>query len=388
MLHKSFEILETKADGDSGIFEALVSVFNNVDSDGDRILPGAYTKTLERWRESGDPIPIILSHQWTNPFAHIGVAYPKDVKQTPRGLMVKGRLDIKDNDVARQVYRLMQRRSLKEFSIGYKVPAGGEHRAEDGANDITEIDLVEAGPTLKGANGATELHAVKSALEATDEPASEVTLRKASDHADRDLTPLPPTDAAAVKARTEQAEQALLALEHFEPDEIKGIHDGVLKAVWTTAFINDLPDSSFLHIESGGSKDADGKTTPRSLRHFPYKDTAGNVDMPHLRNALSRIPQSSLLPDVKERLAARARRILDNQKSEPSGADEAPTKVRSADPLRQRSLQAVLDIQSDGVSTRKPPKAKQEPKPKPASEADLRRRSREAMLALLTGEHS
>lgn len=165
MLHKSFELLETKADGETGTFEALVSAFGNVDSVGDRILPGAYTKTLERWRESGDPIPIILSHQWDNPMSHIGVADPKDVKQTPRGLMVKGKLDIADNDVAKQVYRLMKRRSLKEFSIGYRVPAGGEQAAKDGANDISEIDLVECGPTLKGANSEAQLQAVKSAIE-------------------------------------------------------------------------------------------------------------------------------------------------------------------------------------------------------------------------------
>jgi len=80
-------------------------------------------------------------------------------------------------------------------------------------------------------------------------------------------------------------------------------------AVWTAAFMNDLPDSSFLYIESGGEKDESGKTKPRSLRHFPYKDAGGKTDLPHLRNALARIPQSSLPADVKERVAAKARRL-------------------------------------------------------------------------------
>jgi hypothetical protein len=61
----------------------------------------------------------------------------------------------------------MQRRSLKEFSFGYSVPPGGQRRGNDGANEIIEIDpLVEVGPTLKGMNPATELHAVKG-IEAT-----------------------------------------------------------------------------------------------------------------------------------------------------------------------------------------------------------------------------
>src|SRR5512146_2801574 len=84
-------------------------------------------------------------------------------------------------------------------------------------------------------------------------------------------------------------------------------------AQWSTAFINNLPDSSFLYIEPGGEKDSEGKTTPRSLRHFPVKDASGNIDMPHLRNALSRIPQSNLPQSVKDAAMAKARRMLSAQ---------------------------------------------------------------------------
>ena len=97
----------------AGEFEALVAVFGNVDKGGDRIMPGAFTKTLAAWRASGDPLPVIWSHDWTTPDAHIGVAYAKDMKQTDRGLLVKGRLDVADNPVARRVHKLMSRRSLK-----------------------------------------------------------------------------------------------------------------------------------------------------------------------------------------------------------------------------------------------------------------------------------
>jgi len=85
-------------------------------------------------------------------------------------------------------------------------------------------------------------------------------------------------------------------------------------AVWTQKYINDLPDSAFLYIESGGNKDGDGKTVPRSLRHFPYKDANGKIDLPHLRNAIARIPQSNLPQNVKDRVQAKARRMLEQQK--------------------------------------------------------------------------
>jgi len=78
-------------------------------------------------------------------------------------------------------------------------------------------------------------------------------------------------------------------------------------AVWTSQYINDLPDSSFAYIEPGGTKDSSGKTTPRSLRHFPYKDASGKVDLPHLRNALARAPQSPFGDKAMPKLKAAAK---------------------------------------------------------------------------------
>lgn len=100
------------------------------------------------------------------------------------------------------------------------------------------------------------------------------------------------------------------------PEEVGGV-DIANKATWSTAFINDLPDSAFLYIEPGGEKDEEGKTTPRSLRHFPYKDENGKIDLPHLRNAVQRIPQSKIpgfSAEDKKRLQDKARRILADEK--------------------------------------------------------------------------
>lgn len=62
--------------------------------------------------------------------------------------------------------------------------------------------------------------------------------------------------------------------------------------------VNDLPDSAFAYIESGGSKDDQGKTVPRSKRHFPIHDAA------HVRNALARAPQSAYgdlaMPEIRK----------------------------------------------------------------------------------------
>lgn len=147
-----------------GTFEAVVAVYDNVDRQGDRIKAGAFDETLAGWRASGDPIPVVLAHRWDDAWSLIGHVDPHDVLSVPgKGLVVRNaKLDIDTNPLAAQVYRLMERRLLKEFSFGYRIPDGGEQRAADGAFDLVKLELIELGPCLKGANPATELVGVKT----------------------------------------------------------------------------------------------------------------------------------------------------------------------------------------------------------------------------------
>lgn len=93
-----------------------------------------------------------------------------------------------------------------------------------------------------------------------------------------------------------------------------------VKAEWTGSFVNNLPDSAFAVILPGGEKDSDGKTTPRSLRKLPHHGSDGKVDLPHLRNALSREPQS----DLPEEAHSRARGHLNRHaKAEGIGGGKA-----------------------------------------------------------------
>jgi HK97 family phage prohead protease len=71
----------------------------------------------------------------------------------------------------------------------------------------------------------------------------------------------------------------------------------------TSASINDLPDSAFAYIEPGGTKDSSGKTTPRSLRHFPIHDAA------HVRNALARASSSPFGEKAMPKIKAAAKKF-------------------------------------------------------------------------------
>jgi HK97 family phage prohead protease len=147
-----------------GIFEAWVSIFGNVDLQGERVLPGYFIKSLGIWVQSQDPIPAIYSHQWENPFAHIGFADPEAVVEDDLGLHVKqAKVDI-EKEFAGQVFDLMDARRIREFSFAHDVQ--DEQRASDGAMDLIEGDLIEFGPTLKGANPDTILAGTKAARDA------------------------------------------------------------------------------------------------------------------------------------------------------------------------------------------------------------------------------
>jgi HK97 family phage prohead protease len=211
-MHKTYEV-HFKAlpdtDDNVGRFTALVSVFGNVDSMGDRVIPGAFKGSLERWRAAGDAIPVIWSHDWGNPFAHIGSIDPSKAIETDEGLLVEGEIDL-TNAFAAQVHNLMKRRMVKEFSFGYRVI--GERPAKDGANELTELDIIEAGPTLKGANPATELLGVKADLESAarrdiiQELAERVTALEAA--AAAAVEPAPADDDAVSDATSQEPEEA------------------------------------------------------------------------------------------------------------------------------------------------------------------------------------
>jgi HK97 family phage prohead protease len=131
-------------------------------------------------------------------------------------------------------------------------------------------------------------------------------------------------------------------------------------AEWDTSYVNDLPDSAFLTILPGGHKDADGKTAPRSLRYFPVRNAAGDVDLPHVRNALARIPQaSSLTPAQREaamskaKALAKATTVSGNQGeysgSAGSGRSRAPAPLLAPPAaLELRSFVFPVEYRSDG----------------------------------------
>jgi HK97 family phage prohead protease len=159
---------------DSGTFEAFVSVFGNKDFAGDIVMPGAFTKSIQAWESSGDPVPIYWSHRLDDPTYNIGAVehvremLPGDADmpgwvnehiKAHGGLYVAGQLD--DFGLGKQVSHLLKSRRVKQFSFSYDVVR--ETKSKDNtANELHELWLHEVGPTPLGCNPLTELVAAKS----------------------------------------------------------------------------------------------------------------------------------------------------------------------------------------------------------------------------------
>lgn len=152
-----------ESDGlEAGQFEAIVSVFGNEDSMGDVVIPGAFKADLERWATKGDPLPVIWSHDWSDPFSHLGRVLKAE--ERPEGLWVLGQIDdIDDNPKAAQVFRLLKGRRVTQFSFAYDVEDGGwGTRGDREVYELRKLKVHEVGPCLLGANQETELLAVKA----------------------------------------------------------------------------------------------------------------------------------------------------------------------------------------------------------------------------------
>jgi hypothetical protein len=63
---------------------------------------------------------------------------------------------------------------------------------------------------------------------------------------------------------------------------------------WSSAYITALPDSAFACVDSKG-------------RHYPHHNAQGSLDLPHLRNALSRLAQNDTTSCGASHLRAHAR---------------------------------------------------------------------------------
>jgi HK97 family phage prohead protease len=151
-----FEVKAT--DDDSLTFEGLASTWE-LDLGGDVIHPGAFKRTLDRWRESQKVVPLIDQHNYGSVRAVVG----KMVEAEERAEGLWTRWEILDSDDGREVYKRIKGGFVDGLSIGYRVI--GEPEVQNGVRHIREVALEEVSVVIWPMNQGARIQAVKAATE-------------------------------------------------------------------------------------------------------------------------------------------------------------------------------------------------------------------------------
>ena len=156
-IQKQYQATVTKVDdAPHGGFDALVAVFGNVDSQGDVVRAGAFTRSLSDWGDR--PIPVLWAHQFYDMGAFIGKA---SAEETAEGLVFHA--EFLDTDSGQLARKLLAEGLVSEFSFSGRIREGAWVEKEDeDYYEILDVDLWEAGPCFKGANHETQLLGIKA----------------------------------------------------------------------------------------------------------------------------------------------------------------------------------------------------------------------------------
>lgn len=153
--------LEIKAEGDVLSIRAYVLAFNNVDSWGDIILPGACDKFLAS--ENAKRMRLCYQHRMDEV---IGVIRDKGVDE--RGMWIEA--DVLNTTTGSDVQKLLRAGAIDEFSIGYIADKFSFQEQEDGKEVrlLEDITIWEASPVTRAANPRAVLIDAKSELDRLD----------------------------------------------------------------------------------------------------------------------------------------------------------------------------------------------------------------------------
>jgi HK97 family phage prohead protease len=157
------EIVDT--DSVKGIVSGYFSKFDNVDSDGDIMKPGAFTKTIrEQGPASAQPrIKHLLNHDPSQPLGKL-----LTLREDEYGLYYESQVGTHDG--GEDFIKMVESGLITEHSIGFKIIKRNQIQSyEDyykkpslGMFDITEVKLYEGSSlTAWGANALTPITSLK-----------------------------------------------------------------------------------------------------------------------------------------------------------------------------------------------------------------------------------
>lgn len=156
----------------AGTFSGYGAVFGNIDSHGDIIERGAFSKTLKEWEAKGRLPKMLLQHGGyfgpTDDMLPVGqwTAMQEDSK----GLHVEGRLFGMSTDRGVLIYEGLTSGELDGLSIGYRVKRQrmGGAKTSDPKRWLDELDLKEVSIVTWGSNDQALISSVKGHFDIRD----------------------------------------------------------------------------------------------------------------------------------------------------------------------------------------------------------------------------
>lgn len=157
LLTKSVE-LEIKEFSEKG-FTGYGSVFSTIDQGGDIVVPGAFEKSLTKWKSNGRQVPVLWQHKTDEPIG----SWP-ELKEDDHGLLGNAELWTDDAPYARIAHKGMKTKTITGLSIGYRVKRE-EYDKKAGANRLIELDLVEISVVTNPMHDDARIDSVKALLD-------------------------------------------------------------------------------------------------------------------------------------------------------------------------------------------------------------------------------
>ncbi len=125
------------AAGNTGELEGYMSVFNNVDQEGDVVLPGAFKKTFADWSRAKSPMPLIADHQLSTDGVIGSVTHMAE-----DGYGAKVRARFSSIQKAQDIRQRMIEGHLRGMSFTYE--AVRSHRGVLGTRSVRFLDELKA----------------------------------------------------------------------------------------------------------------------------------------------------------------------------------------------------------------------------------------------------
>lgn len=153
---KSFELSIKEEGEEKGSVEAVFSVYNNLDSDGDVVVPGAVKSGFK-----DNQVPMVFAHKWDQPIGKGVIVENED------SAVFKGSFFM-ETEAGKEAYNLVKSMGdLQQWSFGFRVNDSevGKFKKDDSESEVRylkDLTVYEVSPVLVGANQETYTLAIKS----------------------------------------------------------------------------------------------------------------------------------------------------------------------------------------------------------------------------------